>query len=323
MSELHLGIDVGGTKVLGVAIDPADPTIPVLVHRGSTPDDVDTLVEVLSETVGQLRRGCTEMGHVPGPIGVGVPGIVDRDGVLRGAPNLLCAIDQPVRTRLEQRVGSEVVFANDANCALLAESRVGAGRGASDVVFVALGTGIGGAVLVDGELQVGAHGFAGEPGHMVVERDGVPCPCGRRGCWERYASGAGLAWLAEQSVRAGGGARILELAGGEPARIAGEHVTAAADEGDGDALEVFEQFSRWVALGIGNLINTLDPDLVIIGGGVAVHSRHFLSRVEELLATEVLGAGPHRPTPVALVRLGPEAGAIGAALLAGSQHRPR
>lgn len=323
MSELLLGIDVGGTKVLGVAIDPADPTIPVLVHRDSTPGDVDTLVEVLSATIEHLRDGCAQMGQVPGSIGVGVPGIVDREGVLRGAPNLLCAIDQPVRSRLEQRLGSEVAFANDANCALLAESRVGAGRGASDVVFVALGTGIGGAVMVDGVLQVGAHGFAGEPGHMVVERDGVPCPCGRRGCWERYASGAGLAWLAQQSVTAGGGARILELAGGELSSIAGEHVTAAADEGDGDAHAVFEQFSRWIALGIGNLINTLDPDLVIIGGGVAVHSRHFLGRVEELLAAEVLGAGPHRPTPVALARLGPEAGAIGAALIAGASDRSR
>ena len=224
VSELLLGIDVGGTKVLGVAVDPADPTVPVLVHRASTPADVDSLVEVLVDTVGQLRHGCLAHGHDPGPIGVGVPGIVDRTGVLRGAPNLRCAIDQPVGSRLEQRVGAAVAVANDANCALLAESLVGAGRGASDVVFVALGTGIGGAVMVDGALQVGAHGFAGEPGHMVVERDGVACPCGRRGCWERYASGAGLAWLAEQSVRTGGGARILELAGGGTSSIAGEHV---------------------------------------------------------------------------------------------------
>ena len=316
MSELLLGIDVGGTKVLGVAIDPRNPTSPVLVRRGSTPDDADTLVEVLVDTVGQLRQACVEGGYESGSIGVGVPGIVDREGVLRGAPNLLCAIDQPVRQRLAQRLGTTVAFANDANCALLAESRVGAGVGASDVVFVALGTGIGGAVMVGGELQMGAHGFAGELGHMVVARDGVLCPCGRRGCWERYASGAGLAWLAGELVRGGGGSRILELAGGEPSAILGEHVTAAADEGDGDALEVFEQFSQWVALGIGNLVNTIDPDLVIIGGGVSAHSRHFFSRVQELLAGEVLGSGHHRPTPVALAHLGPEAGAIGAALLA-------
>ena len=100
-------------------------------------------------------------------------------------------------------------------------------------------------------------------------------------------------------------------------------MSAAADEGDVDALAVFEQFSRWIALGIGNLMNTLDPDLVIIGGGVSEHSRHFLGRVRELLAAEVLGAGVHRPTPVEMARLGPGAGAIGAALLAGPPHRPR
>lgn len=322
MSELLLGIDVGGTKVLGVAVDPAEPSAPVLVLRAATPTDVDTLIEELVEMVGALRRGCDELGRVPGSIGVGVPGIVDRDGVLRGAPNLLCAIDQPVRRRLEERLGVEVAFANDANCALLAESRVGAGRGVADVVFVALGTGIGGAVMLGGELQFGAHGYAGEPGHMVVDRDGVPCPCGRRGCWERYASGAGLAWSARRMVEAGGGARFLELAGGDAGAILGEHVTAAADEGDPEALEVFEQFSRWVALGIGNLMNALDPDLVIIGGGVAVHARHFLTRVSDLLHAEVLGAGAHRPTPVVLARLGPEAGAVGAALL-GSHLRHR
>jgi glucokinase len=322
VSELLLGIDVGGTKVLGVAIDPDHPTSPLLVRRGSTPGDAGALVEILFDTVVQLRRDCAEAGYESGSIGVGVPGIVDREGVLRGAPNLLCAIDQPVRQRLEQRLGTDVAFANDANCALLAESRVGVGVGASDVVFVALGTGIGGAVMVDGELQVGAHGFAGEPGHMVVVRDGVLCPCGRRGCWERYASGAGLAWLAGELVMAGGAARILELAGGDPSTILGEHVTTAADEGDGDALEVFEQFSRWVALGIGNLMNTLDPDLVIIGGGVSEHSRHFFPRVQELLAGEVLGAGRHRATDVALAHLGPEAGAIGAALLAAADTLP-
>ena len=323
MSELLIGIDVGGTKVLGVAIDPMNPTSPALVHRASTPGDADNLVEVLVDTVVQLRRACVEVGHVSGSIGLGVPGIVDREGVLRGAPNLLCAIDQPVRQRLEQRLGTDVAVANDANCALLAESRVGAGVGASDLVFVALGTGIGGAVMVGGELQVGAHGFAGEPGHMVVVRDGVLCPCGRRGCWERYASGAGLAWLAGELVVAGGGTRILELAGGDPSAILGEHVTTAADEGDGDALEVFEQFSRWVALGLGNLMNTLDPDLVIVGGGVSAHSRHFFSRVQEHLAGEVLGAGRHRATTVTLAHLGPEAGAIGAALLAAADTAPR
>ncbi len=321
MSELHLGIDVGGTKVFGVAIDPNDPVEPIATHRDATPGDVDVLVDVLADAVEALRAGVLAAGHTPGPIGLGVPGVVDRSGTLRGAPNLRCAIDEPIRRRLEQRVGAEVTIENDANCALWAEASVGAGVGASDVVFVALGTGIGGALMIDGQLRVGAHGFAGEPGHMVVDAGGVDCPCGRRGCWERYASGAGLAWLAREAARAGAAERILELAGGEPGAIAGAHVTAAADLGDPDALAVFDRFAAWVALGIGSLMNVLDPELVIIGGGLAAQSRHYLDRVRELLPAEVLGAGAHRPTSVVMARLGPDAGAIGAALLADSPLR--
>ena len=160
---------------------------------------------------------------------------------------------------------------------------------------------------------------------MVVSRDGVLCPCGRRGCWERYSSGAGLAWLAQQAVgpagERSGDHRIVELAGGDPSAIRGEHLTAAADEGDITALAVFAEFARWLAVGLGSLINILDPDLVIIGGGLVDHSRHYLDRVRELLPSEVLGAGTHRLTPVVAALMGPAAGAIGAALLASTPHR--
>ena len=327
MTELRLGIDVGGTKILGVILDPTDPREPVAVRRSSTPANIDDVVDELGDLIELLRADAGRRGDIVSSIGIGVPGVVDRDGVLRGAPNLLCAVDAPLRDRVERAVGAPVLIENDANCALWAEAELGAGQGASDIVMVALGTGIGGAVMVDGRLRVGAHGFAGEPGHMVVSRDGVLCPCGRRGCWERYASGAGLAWLAQQAVARvsalEGVNRMVELAGGDPSAIRGEHVTTAADEGDDTARAVFDEFARWVAVGIGSLINILDPDLVIIGGGLVDHSRHYFERVRDLLPAEVLGAGTHRPTPIAAASLGPMAGAIGAALLAATPHRLR
>jgi len=327
VTELRLGIDVGGTKILGVLLDPTDPREPVAVRRSSTPENIDDVVDALGDVIELLRADAGQRGDTVSSIGIGVPGVVDRDGVLRGAPNLLCAVDEPLRDRVAQAAGSPVLIENDANCALWAEAELGAGRGASDIVMVALGTGIGGAVMVDGRLRVGSHGFAGEPGHMVVCRDGVLCPCGRRGCWERYASGAGLAWLAQQAIATAGetvgASRIVQLAGGDAVAIRGEHVTAAADEGDPAALSVYEEFARWVAVGIGSLINILDPDLVLIGGGLVDHSRHYLDRVRELLPAEVLGAGTHRPTPIAAASLGPMAGAIGAALLAATPHRLR
>lgn len=330
MTELRLGIDIGGTKILGVLCDPADPGEPVAVLRAPTPGDVDAVVDALVAVIVALRQRALELGHTVRGIGLGVPGVVDRLGVLRGAPNLRCAIDEPLRDRIEAAVQAPVLIENDANCALWAEAEVGAGRGAADLVMVALGTGIGGAVMIDGRLRIGAHGFAGEPGHMVVERDGVPCPCGRRGCWERYASGAGLALLAQRAVQGADvsgpgptGAMLVGLAGGEPTSIRGEHVTAAADAADPMALAVFEEFARWIAIGIGSIINILDPELVLVGGGLVDHSRHYLHRVGELLPAEVLGAGRHRPTPVVAATLGPMAGAIGAALLTGTAQRLR
>ncbi len=156
---------------------------------------------------------------------------------------------------------------NDATCAALAEWRFGAGRGVDDMVMVTLGTGIGGGVVAGGRLIVGANGFAGEFGHMVVDPDGPPCPCGRRGCWERYASGSGLAQLARAAAVGGRLRRVVEVAGGDAGMVRGEHVQAAAREGDPGAVAVVDEFARWVALGLVNLTNALDPARFVLGGG--------------------------------------------------------
>lgn len=322
MARPLVGLDVGGTKVLGVVIDPDAPGTPLAEHRAGTPATVEELVEVLVTTVTELQEACTALGPSPAAIGVGLPGVIDHDGVLRGAPNLRHAIDQPVRPALEARIGAPVWFGNDADCALWAEAQVGAGRGAQHLVLAALGTGIGGAVMVDGGLTRGMHGYAGEPGHMVVERDGIACPCGRRGCWERYASGAGLARIARDAARAGRATAVLARAGGDPEAIRGEHVGAAADAGDAEAVALFAEFAAWVAIGVGNLFNLLDPEMVILGGGLADRADHYLDEVRRLVPGEVLGAGAHRATRVVIAELGPSAGAIGAALLAGrAAHR--
>ncbi len=137
------------------------------------------------------------------------------------------------------------------------------------MVLVTLGTGIGGGLIVGDELVRGAAGFAGEPGHMVVDPNGPPCPCGRRGCWERYASGSGLGRLGREAAEAGRAGAVVALAGGDPEAVRGEHVTAAAAGGDPEALAVMADFAWWVALGMANLVNLLDPEVVIIGGGLA------------------------------------------------------
>ena len=316
MRPVRLGIDVGGTKILGVAIDATDPATPLASCRVLTPTTIAALIDTIVAVVRTLERDA-ELDGGTTPIGLGIPGVVDHAGVVWGAPTLRHAVGEPVRALIEHALGVPVRVGNDATGALWAEARFGAGRGVDDIVQVSLGTGIGGGVMVGGVLCLGRHGFAGEPGHMVVERDGVLCPCGRRGCWERYASGAGLAWLAEQRIATGGARRIIDLAEGAPADVRGEHVALAAREGDPDALAIWDEFAAWLALGLGNLADIVDPELFVIGGGLATEADLFLPQVGRLFPAETLGADGRRSVRIEAAALGADSAAIGAALLAG------
>jgi glucokinase len=209
-----------------------------------------------------------------------------------------------------------VVADNDATCAAWGEKQLGAAQGLEDVVLVTLGTGIGGGIISGGELQRGANGFAGEIGHMVVDPDGPPCPCGRRGCWERYASGTGLGRLAREAAHAGRASRMLELAGGDPEKVRGEHVGLALAEGDGEAAQVMETFSVWLALGLANLANIFDPDAFVLGGGLVQAGAALLDPARLAFDQMVEGQELRPQVPIVAAALGPRAGAIGAAFLA-------
>ena len=200
--------------------------------------------------------------------------------MLQSSPNVPDVIELDVAGRLAERLGRRITVGNDATCATLAEWTVGAGRGVDDLVMVTLGTGIGGGIVAAGRLVVGANGFTGELGHMVVDPNGPPCPCGRRGCWERFASGSGLAQLARTAAVGGRLRRVVEVAGGDPVLVRGEHVQAAAREGDLGALDVIDEFARWVALGLVNLTNALDPAAFVLGGGLAEGAELYLAPIE-------------------------------------------
>lgn len=289
-----IGVDVGGTKVLGVVVDDAGAV--VASHRVPTPSGGDAVVDAMLGVIGELRR---ERDDVVA-IGAGVPGLVDRDGVLRFAPNLPGVVELPVGRLLYDASRLPVTVDNDNTCALWGEHVAGAARNASDVVLVGLGTGIGGGLLLDGRLVRGAHGFAGEIGHMVVARGGIPCVCGRNGCWERYASGTALGRMARE---AGIGER-------------GEDVTAAAIAGDAAALALFDEFADWFAVGLVNLVHALDVSRCVIAGGLVEAGEVLLDAVRRAFGARLV-APDHRP-PVEIVgaSLGERAGAIGAALLA-------
>jgi glucokinase len=279
------GIDVGGTKFLGVVLDDAGEV--VVERRRPTPRGGDRVVEELAEFARELAPFDT--------LGIGVPGLVTRSGVLRAAPNLIGATEVEVGPRLTEALGLPVAVDNDATCALVAEWQRGAAKGFDDVVLVTLGTGIGGGLVLGGRLQRGANGFAGEIGHMVVQPDGPFCVCGRRGCWERFASGRGLQMLA-------GGRK-------------GEEVVEAARQGDPESIVVIDTFAHWVALGLVNLTNLLDPACIVLGGGLAGAPDIFLPPIKREFRA-LIYSPDNRPTPeLVFAELGERAGAIGAALL--------
>ena len=306
-----IGLDLGGTKCLGVCLD-EDGAISE-EHRLPTPDDGggDAILDVLTSVAQELRGRC---GEVEG-VGIGVPGLVDGRGVLRFAPNLPGVVELDVRSALHDRLGLPVFVENDASCAAWGERGLGAGRGLDHMVLVTLGTGIGGGLVLDGRLYRGANGFAGEIGHMIVDRHGPPCPCGQRGCWERFASGSGLGRIAREAALAGRVPRVVALAGGDAEDVRGEHVTAAALEGDDDALAVMDEFAWYVALGLANLANAFDPQAFVLGGGLVEAGDVLLEPVRRAFAT-LVEAADHRPAVDILpATLGEHAGAIGAALL--------
>jgi glucokinase len=306
---LVLGLDLGGTKCLGLAM--ADGQV-LAEHRRPTPTTGAEVVGVIADVAEAL---IAQVGE-PAAVGVGAPGLVDRGGVLRAAPNLPGGEELAVGPLVAARLGRPVVVDNDATCAAWGERVAGAARGIDDVVVVTLGTGIGGGIIVGGRLMRGANGFAGEIGHMVVDPDGPPCPCGHRGCWERFASGTGLGRLARGAARVGAARRVLELAGGDPDAVRGEHVTVAVGEGDADAGRILGELAWWVALGLANLANAFDPERFVIGGGlVGLGDALFVPTRAAFLG---LVESPDRRPPIDIVPavLGERSGAIGAAALA-------
>jgi glucokinase len=229
-------------------------------------------------------------------LGIGVPGLITADGVIKASPNMKGAHNISVGPELRDRLGIAVHVENDATVAAFGEWKSGAAMGARDAVMVTLGTGIGGGIVMGGQLQRGANGFAGEIGHMVVERDGVECPCGRRGCWERYASGSALKMLS----------------GG----IDGKDVFEKFHAGDADATAVVHTFVSWIAEGLASLTNICDPEVIVIGGGVIDAGEILLKPTREALERTMPFAGKHPYPELIAAQLGNEAGLVGVADLA-------
>ncbi|MFC5140920.1 ROK family protein [Actinomycetospora rhizophila] len=310
---LTVGVDIGGTSVRAGVVD-ADGTVIADVSAAPTPTRADELDDTVADLVGGLAAQ-----HDVSAVGLAVAGFVDPDkrSVAFGAH--LPWRDDPVVDRLGARLGVPVVLEHDANAAGLAEHRVGAAAGASVAVLVALGTGIGAALLVEGAVFRGAHGVAPELGHLTVVRGGRPCPCGKRGCLERYCSGTALGRSAEELVAASEDFSVLRATWERAEPITGRDVARAAEAGDALARRVVDQFADWLGQALALVADVFDPDVVVIGGEVSASASLYLDRARRRYADEVTGNGHRRLAEVRPAVLGGRAGIIGAALDAREQ----
>jgi glucokinase len=274
MSEqVILGVDIGGTKC-AVALARPDGEI---LHRRSertlsgerSPQEVLTrLTDLAREIMAEARVMASDVRGV----GVSCGGPLDtKTGVIFAPPNLPDWKEVPVRAFFEEALGLSVRVENDANATALAEWKFGAGKGAQNVVFLTMGTGIGGGLILDGRLYRGTNDLAGEIGHQTILLNGPQCGCGKRGCLEALASGPAIARLARESLLYGRQKRVLALAGGKPADITAAHVIEAAQEGDAFARQILAEAGTYMGLGIANLIQILNPERVILGT-IAVHA---------------------------------------------------
>ncbi|MGH3322611.1 MAG: ROK family glucokinase [Streptosporangiaceae bacterium] len=309
---LSIGVDIGGTKIAAGAIDESG-TIVEQQQKHTPATDPAGIAAVVAELVNALKRN-----HDIDAVGIGAAGFVDKGrSTVLFAPNIRWA-DEPLAERVRSQVDLPVVIENDANAAAWGEFRFGAGYDVDDLLLVTVGTGIGGGVVQDGQLNRGGFGVAGEIGHLRMVPAGIRCGCGQYGCWEQYGSGRALVREAQDRIRAGldMSKPLSDLVGGDPERITGPMVTEQAQAGDPLSAMLLADVGRWLGEGIASLAAVLDPAVVAIGGGVGA-AGDLLMEPATLAFLRALPATQHRPrAELRLATLGNTAGMIGAADLA-------
>ena len=306
---LKVGIDIGGTKIAGGVVDADGRIIEKL--RVDTP--IDT--RALADAVVDMSRHF-ETAHEIAAVGVAAAGFIDRDRAnVIHAPNIAWR-DEPLKAILEARIDVPVTIENDANAAGWAEFRFGAGRDVDDMVMLTMGTGVGGAVIASGALYRGGHGIAGELGHIRFTRDGLPCGCGQNGCLEQYASGRALQREANAIADAGGIGDALAQVRAQKGSISGPAVSRLVLAGDPGALEALRRVATALGEACGGFQAVLDPELFVIGGGVAQLGEDLLGPVRIAYETSLPGYGDRPIAEFAIADLGNDAGLIGAADLA-------
>jgi glucokinase len=307
-----IGLDIGGTKISGAVIDGSG----VILAKGRKNTPAHDPAAIVEEAASLIRELSLE--HRIAAVGVACAAFIDRArATVYFSPNLAWR-DEPLKERLESVLDLPVILENDANAAAWGEFRFGAAAEADDMVMVTIGTGLGGGIVVDGVLMLGAFGVGAELGHMRVVPNGIRCGCGNRGCWEQYASGTALVREARELIVSGTphAARLNELCAGDPAALRGPDVTRAAAEGDPAAVELLADLGTWIGDGLASVAAILDPELFVVGGGVSEAGSLLIDPAVAAFRRQLTGRGQRPEARFALASLGNDAGMIGAADLA-------
>lgn len=304
MDRLFIGIDIGGTNLRCGLVDKGGIILERRRAGSRIEEGRDAFCERLASEIAALRQAASERGTQVGAVGIGIPGLIGRDGLIHSSVNMRPLEGFNLAAYVEARSGLPVVSGNDANVIALGEQRFGAGRRFSSCMVITIGTGLGSGLILDGKLWTGTSGFAAEFGHVTVEPEGILCPCGNRGCLEQYVSAGALVRFARERM-SGEAADLLSA----------EKVAQLAKQGDAAALSAFDQLGYWLGGALAALVNTLNLEAVIVGGGVA-SSFDLLQPALDLQIQKRCFPLIGEALAVISAELGDDAGLLGGAALA-------
>lgn len=304
-----IGFDLGGTKCATGVIDDKANIVEENVY--ATPSSWDEAKVLFTDIVNQYQSSYDIEG-----IGFGIPGLIGTNGYAYYSPNFQSLnVGVDVIGELKEKIDLPIVIDNDNNCSGYAEANFGSAVGKRVVVSVGLGTGIGGALVIDGKVFRGAHGFAGDFGHATIDIDGPLCACSKRGCFEALASGSALGRIGREYAQRGQGQSLVDLAGSIE-DIVGKHVGASAQAGNQDAIAVIDEYAHNISLGLSSLTESLDPDIIVLAGGVVELGDVLYSPLMKHFEADTQG-DKNRPRPeIALAKFGEKAGLVGAGTMA-------
>ena len=268
--SLILGVDLGGTKILTAVVNSQGKMLSIDHSCTPAAEGPDAVMQSIVESTGRALDQAEIAIYELDAIGIGAAGLSNPEtGIIFTSPNLPGWRDVPLRDVIEKRLGKKTFLINDANAAALGEFYFGAGRGSRNFIYITISTGIGGGIIIDGKIYTGATGAAGEVGHMTIDVNGPLCNCGNKGCWEILASGTALAREAKHRIKDGVKTSILDYVDGDMEKVTARVIHTAAQQGDSLAKEVIARTGYYVGIGLANLINIFNPEMIVIGGGLS------------------------------------------------------